>query len=495
MPVTSKPLEAVVSVWAQEAPGAEYTLLGSGLCIAAQYVLTARHLIITESSPPRRTVGLGGLKYKQAVVPVTKIHCHPDLDVALLELDAPNDEQPWLRVDVRSQDLKGKQVCLYGVLPDEKESAEKPDCDILSYGNNYPYYLTAYRHVRGFSGGAATLNHVMVGVISARHQTESHGMIVPVSAVQEWLQGFPALQRSLVLPGSLSLPPTPIALSAPNAYVHKVRNTLHALLQDWRGQALRQALEQNGQTAAVEILLPSTPALLITVLDRLHEATQTCLQRQAGPHAEERAQTKNVALKILGSLVVLAVDQAQVQATDLAFDPWQGGIQVGLPLQTEAGIEVFLASLGDRSATFAIKQYPDRWRVFGQGSFGADELETGITHPDQLTEVLKRLWVSVLKTERAPTSFGDAEKKRLQARLVGDERRRACHYYISMSSATASVYSPLTNPVLLTQLLETLPSLRVMYVGGSQDEGLLVLDEYELAEAIEAFLLMLRDTL
>lgn len=75
--------------------------------------------------------------------------------------------------------------------------------------------------------------------------------------------------------------------------------------------------------------------------------------------------------------------------------------------------------------------------------------------------------------------------------LAGRERRKESHYYITVPPGRND--SPLSE-ALLQNLLTALPSLRIIYIGGGQGEGLLLLDEYELWESIQAFLLMLRDT-
>jgi hypothetical protein len=121
---------------------------------------------------------------------------------------------------------------------------------------------------------------------------------------------------------------------------------------------------------------------------------------------------------------------------------------VQIPLELEAGIEVLVASLGDRAAEFALKQ-DKRYgsRVIGRDSFIADELELGIGHTDQLAEILKRIWVEVMQTEVAPVSFGEPEHKRLEARLRGRERRKESHYYVTVPAT--HTHSPLADHALL----------------------------------------------
>ena len=102
---------------------------------------------------------------------------------------------------------------------------------------------------------------------------------------------------------------------------------------------------------------------------------------------------------------------------------------IQIPLQLEAGIEVMVASLGERAAAFTLK-YDARqgFRAIGRGGFLADDLEKDIGPSDQLTEVLRRIWKVVMQTEDAPMPFGDTERKRSEARLKGREARKETRY-------------------------------------------------------------------
>ncbi|MFO1434786.1 MAG: hypothetical protein U1F76_32680 [Candidatus Competibacteraceae bacterium] len=180
-----------------------------------------------------------------------------------------------------------------------------------------------------------------------------------------------------------------------------------------------------------------------------------------------------------------------MSCSQCAFDPWQSGIAVAIPLESEAGTEVLVSSLGDRAAGFRLKyDNRNRPRVVGKDSFAVDGLEMGIGQTDPLIEIQKAIWVEVMKSE-APLPFGPTQQKQLRAKLAGRERRKESHYYITVPPEHDG--SPLSDKTLLKRLLEALPSLRIIYIGSGQGEGILLLDEYELWESIQAFLLMLRD--
>ncbi len=279
--------------------------------------------------------------------------------------------------------------------------------------------------------------------------------------------------------------------SFPEPPLRKIRNRLRLLLKQPRADTLLDELNrQAGAQSMEEMLVPQQSDSLIHSLDILHEATKRCLQRLAEEQKLDRIDSiRQVAREIFGWLVLLAVDRDHLASSGCAFDPWQGGIEVTIPLETEAGTEVLMSSLGDRASRFKLKyDNKNRPRVTGQDSFTADGLEDGIGQDDRLEGILKRIWVEVRKSE-APTPFGSREQRQLQAWLAGCERRREGHYYITVPAEHSS--SPLADRTLLQRLLQAVPALRVIYIGTEQGGGLLILDEFELWASIEAFLLML----
>ena len=127
----------------------------------------------------------------------------------------------------------------------------------------------------------------------------------------------------------------------------------------------------------------------------------------------------------------------------------------------------------------------------GRDSFTADDLEDGLHPDDRLKGILQRIWVAAKIEGEAPNDL-EQLKKKLKPKLEGRERRKQGHYYITIPSKRSS--SPLSDEVLLKNLLAAIPSLRVIYIGSGQGEGILLLEEDKLWESIEEFLLMLRDT-
>ena len=173
-----------------------------------------------------------------------------------------------------------------------------------------------------------------------------------------------------------------------------------------------------------------------------------------------------------------------------AFDPRQGSFEVTLPLVSEAAIEVHVSALGERSARFRRIKDPRNPRVVGQDSFREEELEMGITTSDRLTELLKRIWVTVMEVEHAPEPFGPQERNRLQAEWkTRDSLGENCYYITLPHNSRSSQF----DKALLQRLAEVLQPLRVIYFGAEHNQGLLFVDEYELWAFIERFFAMVEN--
>ncbi len=316
-------------------------------------------------------------------------------------------------------------------------------------------------------------------------------------------------------------PPPPLPEPLP---VTRIRDEIRQLLKSPTAKPLHDEIaQQPGVDSVAEALVPrqldaparygpaGTPALpgaealvprqlgsTLDALDLLHAATKSCLLKLAEQKPDLIDSIKNIAGKALGWLVLLAVDRDQVKYSECChFDPWRNGVEVKLPLETEAGTEVLVSSLGNRAAWFDLTyDKKSRPRVAGKDNFDIDgkigDLEIGIGQTDRLIEIQKCIWVEVMK-KPPPLPFGPTEQNMLKGILARRERSKESHYYITVPPGRDD--SPLSDQALLQNLLKALPSLRIIYISGGQGEGLLLLDEYELWASIHDFLLMLRGTL
>ena len=167
-------------------------------------------------------------------------------------------------------------------------------------------------------------------------------------------------------------------------------------------------------------------------------------------------------------------------------------MEATVPLESEAGTEVLISSLGERCACFILKyDKKGRVRAGGRDCFTAGDLEGGFLSDNRLEGILQSIWVAAKIEGEAPNDLVQL-KKNLKPKLEGRERRKQGHYYITVPSKGDGF--PLSDTMLLKSLLVAIPSLRVIYIGSGQDDGILLLEEDSLWESIEAFLLMLRDT-
>jgi hypothetical protein len=299
--------------------------------------------------------------------------------------------------------------------------------------------------------------------------------------------------QTLLMPPVPPQEPPPPQLTPYEEFTRTVRQRLHDILQRSHMQVVREALTGQGSgVAAEDILAPAQPDALLAAMDHLYHAAQQCLPhlRQQPPNVQQCM--RHGLRELLGWQALLIMNREQLQAQQLAFDPNQQNLRKDIPLHLEAGIEVLVSSLGERAADFVLKvDNQQRSRVVGRTAFLADELEHGLTHTDQLTGVLQRIWGEVRKPEPPPPAFGTDEIGLLRARLQTNERRDKSCYYIAVPRASAHALT--VDRVLLERLHAVLPTLRLMYLISSDSAGILLIDEYLFNEAIETFLRLLAD--
>ncbi len=489
MPRAADPRRALVSLWEQGTPGAPHTFIGSGMFINPLYVFTARHVTCDNANHPI-PVWLGHVEGQHELRPVKEIHCFPEApDIALVELDVPNQYQDWCPLDLRTQDLQGQEITLYGVYRETKSTIMTP-CTVTSYEAAERCYLTNYAQPKGLSGGAAIRQQQIVGVISARYRDDSLGCIVPISLAQQWLaEKFPALRDFLGVAWVGAVPPeSSRAHEIHEALSGAVRKEVQSLLHKSSLKVLRDTIAQQvGNQQVEEVLIPSQALRLREALRYFYQATKRCLEELTEENTARFDQVRQAARKIFGWLVVLAVDHDKAQAAGLAFDPQQDHIELRTPLATEAAIEVFVSASSTRAARFRRSGS----RLTGEDGFSFDGLEMGIGQADQLTEMLKRIWVEVFR-EDAPHPFGETQRVQLQSTLRVQRDFEAKCYYVTVPSNHGPGAS--MGPGLLRALTEALPALPVIYLHSEQSPGVLVLDEPDLEAIILQFLRMLEGT-
>lgn len=283
-----------------------------------------------------------------------------------------------------------------------------------------------------------------------------------------------------------------VSLSPYEEFAHEVKERIQTVLQEPYMHNICEAITKEGQgKAAEDVLVPAQPDDLLNAMYRLHRAVRNYLTMLAERPVETRI--KQRVKEILGWQVLLVVNREILPTRKLAFDPWQDGIKKNIPLRLEISIEALVSSLGNRAADFVLRYDNQKQpRVAGAGSFRVDDcVEGGISHRDQLTGILQRIWGEVMKPEPIPAVFSTHEKLRLHARLKGNEGRDKRYYYISIPEDSAHALR--VDQTLVARLQEVLPSLRLMQLVGTRDVGLLLIDEYDFHDAIEELLKLLED--
>lgn len=153
-------------------------------------------------------------------------------------------------------------------------------------------------------------------------------------------------------------------------------------------------------------------------------------------------------------------------------------------LNTEAGVEVFMASINNREARFKKVARPMKGAdIVGQDNLGVDEqLELGLGREARRGEALKMIWRQLFPTDQGvPDKIEDQQVSRLRARLLGEERRSTRRFYVTGETNQQDRLA------LLQDLSSMLPGLPIVYLSSDEAEGILVLDEYELWDSIYAF--------
>jgi hypothetical protein len=284
----------------------------------------------------------------------------------------------------------------------------------------------------------------------------------------------------------------PPRFPSPPPLFGKIKDQIRSLLNQARAHCLcDEIVRQSGKESASDALVPQPSDFSIEILDLMHHATKGCLDKLVEQKPDMVDSVKRIAQEIFGWLVLLAVDVDQVRCSGCGFNPWQAGAEATIPLESEAGTEVLISSLGERYACFILRyDRKNRVRAVGRDSFTADDLEDGLHPDDRLKGILQRIWVATKIEGEAPNDL-EQLKKKLKPKLEGRERRKEGHYYITIPSNRK--HSPLSDKQLLKSVIDAVPPLRVIYLGSGQSEGILLMEEDSLWESIEAFLTMLRD--
>ncbi|MGD0959470.1 MAG: serine protease, partial [Methylomonas sp.] len=163
---SDSPFHSVVSVWSAN------QWIGSAFSISPSLLLTARHVVRDEKNctlfPDLSLHLMSGIENLTLLPDL--IYCHPELDVALIELEVPYDDQFCCKLDLDKYNFQGKIIDYFGINSrnTNRDLSENITVGILDQAKQG--YMFHDRVKKGFSGGPVSLHkqNKVLGVISQR---------------------------------------------------------------------------------------------------------------------------------------------------------------------------------------------------------------------------------------------------------------------------------------------------------------------------------------
>lgn len=272
------------------------------------------------------------------------------------------------------------------------------------------------------------------------------------------------------------------ALGTDNLFADKVREKIkHILTTDKPAVlALREALlkDQDQELTPEQVLIPSQKSHLPDKsIRKWYEITQTCLE-QARDHVSE---IKKYSSDIFGWLILLCVDGTRLAEHECFHIDLNTMTEIIVPVKTQAGTEVFVASLQNRPAKFQLLASD---KSLGEGYIDPADLEMGLLKPDCLYEIKKLVFVQVFRKEPVlNTDWQGLLKHKMEFDVDFDNKM----YYLTLPRAR---HTELLDTV--KRLKEELPHLRILIIGKSEaGDSVLIMDESRLEALVLKFLSVL----
>jgi len=332
--------QAVVRVWQGEPrPGntaAKY--LGTAFFIAPGLLLTAKHVV-----QDHEDLWLQGRAWDDRLTTRAKAvpHSEATVDIALL-IPGKADGPTGIALSPLQVVLKHGEILKVLGYGTDSGGVEMFSGEMRNYQDvaGWQHECVHGDNAKGMSGGPAVREKQgawhLVGVMSGRYQNENKTAIVPLEVFREFVS------QHLKNPGA---PPLAVIPSA--EFLKLVRDKIAEQLKTC------PVLHRTLQTETKNVGTPeeyaerlADPDDLETAVVTLHNAMTAALE-----HSAEPRRISDSAVVILGWLLLLSVRPdwfAQNQ------DALAGGrVKFGLPLRTEAGVEISLAHLEQRPALLA----------------------------------------------------------------------------------------------------------------------------------------------
>ena len=482
------PLEAVVSIW-KDSIGSKGNFIGSGVFIAPQWVLTARHVVDDALSDGK--LYLGSVTGKTSVpVDEAEVSRHDDdnIDLTLLKLAVPYDRQSYTMLDYRAVDYENQLADFHAFNRLSLDRETQQSKTIGSYHEDKYGYLCDHQVLKGFSGGIATVNGAVIAIIVERHTSDQQTLILPLHITYKWCAGV--LPESVM--GRFYLPhSSPVVESSisQTEFAQRVRKQIGQSLAKPRLALLRDVLHEHIQAdRSVKpefLLIPDGTSFDIEAsFSLLYDATEDCLQKSVDQNSKDLGYLSEQAKNLLGWLVVLAVSEDWIEQNPQRCNTLLEAQFVEIPLKSEAITEVVVARLRDKPAKLQLEEGGSK--VSGVHHISVHALELGLGDEEIGLQIKGLIWQAILK-EKPPESFGVSEQEEVN-HMLDLAKRRGENYCVMIPKNRSTEFSEVRR-VLEKEAL----ALDAFILGTTSDEHILVMPEPRLLVWIRDILRMIRE--
>ena len=186
---------SVVAVWKTYVPDGEKKekdeFIGSAIFITPKLLLTAKHVVHDKKTGAwfsklhlRLVAGR-----EKVEINTVRIRCHPTLDIAVIALNEPDEEQDLSVAYLTETDFRNQKVDFFGINDTNRSQDASYDHSIGIMDQAHHGYRFDHRVKKGFSGGAVALheqNEVM-GIISQRDTENQETLFIPLYTCRDWL--------------------------------------------------------------------------------------------------------------------------------------------------------------------------------------------------------------------------------------------------------------------------------------------------------------------
>jgi hypothetical protein len=171
-------------------------LLGTAFLVNDRFLLTAKHVVRKSKGPPEVIYKPDeiSLRTGHRAWPdggdrkVLNIKVHKSQDVALLELSRAADRDALLSLCLPNTELYvGNSVVLFGFPEDEYSGIEPRKADVIRYDGLFNLDFVDSTVSKGFSGGPAIHEKLVVGITILRDPNANKAAVLPASAFRDFV--------------------------------------------------------------------------------------------------------------------------------------------------------------------------------------------------------------------------------------------------------------------------------------------------------------------